>query len=77
VRVAVADGHRVVGIDGFSDYYSRQAKEHNLALARASAHFTFEVRGKLPSRPGHGLPQDEATMNGGTTGKIQGTAQDL
>jgi UDP-glucose 4-epimerase len=30
----LADGHEVVGVDGFVDYYPRAAKEGNLAVAR-------------------------------------------
>jgi UDP-glucuronate 4-epimerase len=37
----LAQGHEVVGIDSFTDYYSRQAKERNLATARRHSHFTF------------------------------------
>ena len=37
----LADGHEVVGIDSFSDYYSREAKEQNLAQARSYPAFTF------------------------------------
>ncbi len=37
----IADGADVVGIDCFTDYYSRDVKERNLAGARASAGFRF------------------------------------
>ncbi len=37
----LADGHEVVGIDCFRDYYSRALKEQNLAAARASRGFSF------------------------------------
>lgn len=37
----LADGHEVVGIDCFTDYYGRDVKERNLATARQSARFTF------------------------------------
>ncbi len=30
----MADGHEVAGIDGFSDYYSRELKDQNIAAAR-------------------------------------------
>ncbi|HYL07183.1 MAG TPA: NAD-dependent epimerase/dehydratase family protein [Candidatus Udaeobacter sp.] len=36
------DGHEVVGVDSFSDYYDRQVKERNLEHARAHAHFALE-----------------------------------
>ncbi len=35
----LAEGHAVVGLDCFSDYYSRAAKEANLAAARSSPRF--------------------------------------
>ncbi len=37
----LADGHRVIGIDCFTDYYPRAIKEQNLAALRAHARFTF------------------------------------
>jgi nucleoside-diphosphate-sugar epimerase len=37
----LADGHDVVGIDSFSDYYERARKEQNLEAARAHARFTL------------------------------------
>ena len=37
----LADGHAVVGIDCFTDYYPRTVKERNLAGFRAHPHFTF------------------------------------
>src|SRR2546425_8383829 len=39
----LADGHEVVGIDSFSDYYERERKEQNLSTARAQPNFTLEV----------------------------------
>jgi nucleoside-diphosphate-sugar epimerase len=39
----LADGHDVVGIDSFSDYYERVRKEQNLSAARAERNFTLEV----------------------------------
>src|SRR3989442_1763527 len=39
----LADGHEVVGIDSFSDYYERARKEQNLSAARAQRKFTLEV----------------------------------
>ena len=35
----LADGHDVVGIDAFVDYYPREAKERNLARARGDRRF--------------------------------------
>jgi nucleoside-diphosphate-sugar epimerase len=35
----LAEGHEVVGIDGFVDYYPRAAKERNLARARENPRF--------------------------------------
>jgi nucleoside-diphosphate-sugar epimerase len=37
----LADGHEVVGIDCFSDYYARSRKEQNLEPSRANRRFTF------------------------------------
>ncbi|MGH7856678.1 MAG: NAD-dependent epimerase/dehydratase family protein, partial [Candidatus Binatia bacterium] len=37
----LADGHDVVGVDSFLDYYPREVKERNLAGARGSARFRF------------------------------------
>ena len=37
----LADGHTVVGIDSFEDYYPRAIKEANVKGARASAAFTL------------------------------------
>jgi nucleoside-diphosphate-sugar epimerase len=38
----VALGHEVVGVDCFTDYYPRHAKEQNLAALRAGPRFSFE-----------------------------------
>ena len=38
----LSDGHEVVGIDSFSDYYDRGLKEKNLALARTNRNFALE-----------------------------------
>jgi nucleoside-diphosphate-sugar epimerase len=38
---ALADGHEVVLLDGFTDYYTRSAKEANLATAAAHPRATF------------------------------------
>lgn len=38
----LADGHEVVGIDAFSDYYDRALKEQNLEHARTSPNFALE-----------------------------------
>ncbi|HSP07974.1 MAG TPA: NAD-dependent epimerase/dehydratase family protein [Candidatus Dormibacteraeota bacterium] len=37
----LADGHDVVGIDCFSDYYERSRKEQNLEPSRANPSFSF------------------------------------
>ena len=37
----VQAGHTVVGIDAFTDYYSRERKQQNLANLRASGRFTL------------------------------------
>jgi UDP-glucose 4-epimerase len=37
----VRSGHQVVGIDCFTDYYPRQAKERNLAFLRTAPNFRF------------------------------------
>jgi nucleoside-diphosphate-sugar epimerase len=42
----LADGHEVTGVDAFTDYYARSAKEHNLEKSRG--HRTFRlVEGRL------------------------------
>ena len=41
VERLLASGHDVVGVDGFTDYYARGAKERNLEQARAHERFTF------------------------------------
>ena len=41
-----ADGHDVVGVDCFTDYYARSIKERNLERLRAEPRFTF-VEGDL------------------------------
>jgi len=41
VERLLASGHDVVGIDGFTDYYARGAKERNLEQAREHERFTF------------------------------------
>jgi nucleoside-diphosphate-sugar epimerase len=38
----LADGHQVVGVDSFTDYYERPRKEKNLEGARAHHNFTLE-----------------------------------
>jgi UDP-glucose 4-epimerase len=37
----LAEGHEVVGIDSFEDYYARELKEHNVAAAREHAAYTL------------------------------------
>jgi len=43
----LADGHRVIGIDCFTDSYARDRKEANLAKARTHPRFTLEERDLL------------------------------
>ncbi len=38
----LADGHEVVGLDSFSDYYDRERKQQNLAGAKSHQKFTLE-----------------------------------
>jgi nucleoside-diphosphate-sugar epimerase len=38
----LADGHQVVGIDSFSDYYDRPLKERNLEVALENKNFVLE-----------------------------------
>ncbi len=42
VERLLSDGHEVVGIDGFTDYYARTAKERNVGQARTHSRFRFE-----------------------------------
>ena len=42
VERILSDGHEVVGIDGFTDYYARAAKERNVGQARTHSRFRFE-----------------------------------
>lgn len=42
----LADGHEVIGIDAFIDYYPRSMKERNIEHIRSSRHFTF-IEGNL------------------------------
>jgi nucleoside-diphosphate-sugar epimerase len=41
VDMLLGRGHDVVGLDSFTDYYTRTAKELNLAAARAHPRFSF------------------------------------
>ncbi len=50
VESLLADGHEVVGIDGFTDYYPRATKEANLRGARDHSSFRF-VEGYLQDLP--------------------------
>lgn len=38
----LAEGHDVVGVDGFTDYYPRRVKERNLDALRSMPGFTFQ-----------------------------------
>lgn len=40
----LADGHEVVGLDSFVDYYARYRKEQNLSGARQQQRFSFHER---------------------------------
>ncbi|RMD82433.1 MAG: NAD-dependent epimerase/dehydratase family protein [Candidatus Dadabacteria bacterium] len=46
----LAQGHEVVGVDCFLDYYPREQKERNLAAARSNPRFTF-VEASLVDAP--------------------------
>jgi nucleoside-diphosphate-sugar epimerase len=46
----LADGHEVVGVDAFVDYYPRALKERNLAAALGASRFHF-VEGDLNTLP--------------------------
>ena len=46
----VADGHEVLGLDAFTDYYPRAVKEANLAYARRSPSFSL-VEADLAAAP--------------------------
>ncbi|MBI3931893.1 MAG: GDP-mannose 4,6-dehydratase [Acidobacteria bacterium] len=50
----LAEGHEVVGVDAFVDYYPRAIKEDNLRTARGQARFRF-VEGALQDLPLDGL----------------------
>src|SRR5947208_2610726 len=45
----LADGHEVVGLDSFSDYYERTRKEQNLQARRGERRFTLEERDLVAS----------------------------
>src|SRR5256886_8424026 len=45
----LADGHEVVGLDSFSDYYERTRKEQNLQALRGERRFTLEERDLVAS----------------------------
>jgi nucleoside-diphosphate-sugar epimerase len=40
----LAEGHRVTGIDNFTDYYDRQIKESNLTNLHSRKHFRFHEK---------------------------------
>lgn len=42
----ISEGYRVIGVDGFTDYYPRQVKERNLANLRGHERFTL-IEGDL------------------------------
>jgi len=37
----LAEGHRIVGLDSFDNFYSPQIKKNNLAIANQNPHYTF------------------------------------
>jgi UDP-glucuronate 4-epimerase len=43
-RTLLEDGHHVIGIDCFTDYYSREVKEQHLSWFRNHPRFTLEER---------------------------------
>src|SRR2546421_10655492 len=45
----LGDGHEVIGIDSFSDYYERTRKEQNLQALRGERRFTLEERDLVAS----------------------------
>jgi len=52
VERLLAEGHDVVGVDSFEDFYAREVKESNLAAARASQRFELiEARIQDLARP--------------------------
>lgn len=53
----LADGHDVVGVDCFTDYYDRSVKERNMAGARRSSRFTL-IEGDLTKLPLERLLED-------------------
>jgi nucleoside-diphosphate-sugar epimerase len=57
----LARGHRVVGVDCFTDYYARRVKEANLAGARRNANFTF-VEADLRTADVHDLTAGSDTV---------------
>src|SRR5579859_2050908 len=44
------DGHEVIGVDAFTDYYPRAYKERNLEVVRGHRHFTL-IEGNLNALP--------------------------
>ncbi len=50
VESLLADGHEVLGIDAFTDYYERSVKETNLRRARESPSFRL-LEGRLQDMP--------------------------
>lgn len=51
----LADGHNVVAIDNFSDYYSRTLKEHNLESALNHRNFKFQELDLVEDDPSQAL----------------------
>lgn len=69
----IGSGHRVIGLDAFTDFYDRELKEGNLAALRALPSFTFhevDLRHDdlLPLLTGADVVINEAAMPGLTGG---------
>ena len=62
----LADGHDVVGLDSFSDYYERGRKEQNLEGLRGDGRFTLEELAKLLER----VVDADRAVKGGTPGDV-------
>jgi nucleoside-diphosphate-sugar epimerase len=58
----VAAGHDVVGVDCFTDYYSRETKEGNLERLRDEPRFTFRELDLSAAGSAHGLLEGADTV---------------